>query len=395
MKKVRAMPTASAWLIQPEWMERLAASSMQDDENPGAVLRVSGDLPQRYETMQAQAGRIAIVGITGVLGRYDSWYSDTSVDQISEALEYAVSAPDVAGILLRIDSPGGEANGVSEMAQAIARAATKKPLVAYVDGYAASGAYWLASAAPQIVINETGWAGSIGALIAFYDMSEFEKNVGFKKIRFVSAQSPNKAPDPASEVGAAAYQKQVDDLATVFVEAVASNRKIPAEEIPTRFGGGAVYIGAEAVSLGLADRVGNLDLALDMLGRKIHQPARGGRVAMTIQELKTQFPEHASALMAEGAASERARIMAIVALNLGKEDHALAAQAIEDGTQTAGDVAVKVLAAQTERRRTMKAARTEDAQALAEATVATGDTIRTETEERAQLAALIAGKEAN
>lgn len=157
--------------------------------------------------------------------------------------------------MLNLDTPGGEVTGINEFAQMIFDARGKKPIVAYVDGMAASAGYWIASAADEIVTDETGLLGSIGVVAAVPNPDARSA----REVQFVSSQSPKKRPNPNTESGREQLQAMVDDLATVFVRTVARNRSVTESDVLDRFGQGAVLVGANAVQAGLADRLGSFE----------------------------------------------------------------------------------------------------------------------------------------
>lgn len=155
--------------------------------------------------------------------------------------------------MLDVDSPGGEVNGCSEVADMIYKARGTKPIVAYASGYCCSGAYWIASACDKIYATDTAVIGSIGVV------SIFEKDDENKTIEIVSSQSPNKRPNVETEKGKAKIQEHVDALADVFINKVALNRDISPKEVIENFGGGDVFVGQKAVSIGLADGLSSFE----------------------------------------------------------------------------------------------------------------------------------------
>jgi len=116
---------------------------------------------------------VATIEIVGPIVRHADLFSDisgaTSTERLARNFGAAANAPGVSSILLFIDSPGGEAFGIAEMAQMIAD--SKKPVVAYIGGYGASAAYYLASAADEVVIDSSALLGSIGTVMEATDYS--------------------------------------------------------------------------------------------------------------------------------------------------------------------------------------------------------------------------------
>jgi signal peptide peptidase SppA len=207
---------------------------------------------------------VAKIPVEGPIFRRADFFTEISgastIESLSTDLNAALENPDVKAIILYVDSPGGEVNGTSEFSDMIfaARKASDKPIIAYVSHLAASAAYWIASAADEVVVDNTASLGSIGVVAVVPDPAKQNS----KTIEFVSSQSPNKRPNPNTEKGKATIQDHVDDLAQVFVDAVARNRGVTSETVVQDFGRGGLMIGQKAVTAGLADRVGSYESVL-------------------------------------------------------------------------------------------------------------------------------------
>ena len=203
--------------------------------------------------------RIAIIPVRGVLLRYSHPFilAGTSYEQLTHALGTALDDPAVQGIILAIDSPGGEVNGCSELAQTIAQARGRKPIIAYAAGDAASGAYWLASACDKIIATDTSSLGSIGVVAAYSLPESADDNA--TALTLVSSQSPYKQLDAKQDSHRQKLQHRVDQIAQVFINGVANYRGISTERVINDFGGGDIIIGQQAVDCGLADRIGTLE----------------------------------------------------------------------------------------------------------------------------------------
>jgi ClpP class serine protease len=182
-------------------------------------------------------------------------------------LQAAVDDVDVRAILLNVDSPGGEASGVSEFANAVRAVRGKKPIVAYAGDLAASAAYWIGSAADRLVIGQGAALGSIGVRMTMSDTSARDERTGLRRFDFVSSQSPFKVSDPSKKPGAARIQARIDALANVFVAAVAENRGVSVAHVLDAFGRGDCLIGEAAIAAGMADSFGSFESTLAALAR--------------------------------------------------------------------------------------------------------------------------------
>lgn len=254
------------WAIQPDALEQIIQIAAREHEvSHDALEKYRADTVARAETLE-QRGPVAILHVAGPLFRRANLFTEfsgaTSYDILRRDLQVALDNRDIKSVLLNIDSPGGAVNGCGELAKAIY--ASEKPVVAYVGGMGASAAYWLASAARQVVVDDAALLGSIGVMAGIRDTSERDRANGVRDIEFVSSQSPNKNPSPDSEEGVTSYQKLVDDQAGVFIAAVARHRGVSADVVARDYGQGGVLVGADAVSAGMADGVGTFE---DVLAR--------------------------------------------------------------------------------------------------------------------------------
>lgn len=234
----------------------LERKALDLDFNPEAVAAKIGRPLDNARTVTVRDG-IAILPVSGPIFRYANLFTEisgaTSIEVLATDFQQALDDRSVKAIILEINSPGGEVDGTSELAQHIFDARGVKPITAYISHLGASAAYWLASACDVVVCNDTASLGSIG-VVGGARVSK-DKSV----VEFVSSQSPNKRPDPQTESGRAQLQSHVDALASVFIETIARNRDMSAEDVISNGGAGGLKVGQLAVDAGLADRVGTLE----------------------------------------------------------------------------------------------------------------------------------------
>ena len=254
-------------LVTPEAFETaIAIVTREDRAVPEAVEAKPGTKMDGAEAGMYRRGSVAVIPMVGPVFRYADFFTDmcggVTVERVARDLCTARDDPSVSAVVLAIDSPGGEVTGVAELAAMIRAAAGVKPVVAYVEGLGASAAYWLASAAGEIVCESTAILGSIGVVTGYVKRDD---PPGRRSYEFVSSQSPNKRPDPATEKGRAEIQRTVDDLAEVFIAAVAEYRDTTPEKVASDFGQGGVLVGQKAVDAGMADRVGSFESVLEEL----------------------------------------------------------------------------------------------------------------------------------
>lgn len=214
---------------------------------------------------------VAIIDIAGVLANEPSLfdaivYGATAYGQILDEVDQAVADPEVRGILLRVNSPGGDSDGAFETADALARLGKQKPLWAVADNSMFSAAYLLASSAARIYVPEyTGGAGSIGVYAQHVDWSEYNRKLGVKVTYIAEGEGKTDGnPDePLSESARATLESEVSRLYGLFVAAVSARRDLTEDAV--RDLGAALKYGPDAITAGLADRTGTFRDALSDL----------------------------------------------------------------------------------------------------------------------------------
>lgn len=266
-------------------LERFEAIETRTDA-ASAIEAVEAQLGRKMDNtrMTTMRGGVAVVPITGPIFRYADMFTQisgaTATSDLSLDFAQAVNSSAVDAILLNIDSPGGEATGINELADMIYSARTSKPVWAYIEGYGASAAYWLSSAAEHIVMDETAAAGSIGVVMGVPDPA----NKTAKMIEFVSSQSPNKRPDPTSERGKAQLQTMVDDMASVFVDKVAKHRDVSTDHVLNHFGAGGMKVGKAAVDAGMVDALGSFEGTVAALQAHVRAMTYSTRAAFSARD---------------------------------------------------------------------------------------------------------------
>jgi signal peptide peptidase SppA len=220
-----------------------------------------------------RSGTIAQIGVYGVLAHRAAFFAETSsggtsVQALAQAFRMAVSDPEITGILLDVDSPGGQVSGIPELAEEIRAARGQKPIVAVSNTLMASGAYWLASQADELVVTPSSLTGSVGVVMGHEDITGALEQEGVK-ITLVHAgdhKVETYPQSPLSPDARAHMQSLVDDVHGMFVAGVAKGRGLTAGDVRANFGGGRVLSPKAAVAAGMADRIDTLENARARLG---------------------------------------------------------------------------------------------------------------------------------
>ena len=181
------------------------------------------------------------------------------------AIEKAVSQSSVEAIVLRVDSPGGDAHASDLIWRAVKRADERKPVIASLGSVAASGGYYVACGARQIVANPSTITGSIGIFAGHVDFTDLLERYGVYQETITRGDSADilGAGHRWTERERAAMQRFVDAGYALFVKRVADGRSLTPEEVDA-VGQGRVWTGAQARSRGLVDSLGGLREAVEI-----------------------------------------------------------------------------------------------------------------------------------
>ena len=223
-----------------------------------------GDNRQRKPYLVTPEG-IAVIDVMGTLvhraSGMDALSGLTSYDQLADEILDAATDPAIKGIVLNIDSPGGEVAGLFDLADEIYSAREAKPICAVTDS-AFSAAYLLASAAGEIWTSQFGGNGSIGVIWTHMDQSQADAKEGLKYtiVRSRPQKAAGNVHEELSPEALANMQSLVARADGMLVAAVARNRGLSAKAVEDTEAG--LFFGRDAVDRGLADRVGTFNEAL-------------------------------------------------------------------------------------------------------------------------------------
>jgi capsid assembly protease len=277
---------ASAWLTTQQWAitpaaldQIIAIAGREHSPDFEAVLARQGERLARTGSVQLR-GDVAVVPIVGPIFRYANFFTAisgaTSIEDTALDFRAAVDDPRVRAIVLSIDSPGGSVAGISDFAKQVRAAATTKTVVAFVDGQAASAAFWIATAAPWLAISDSAIVGSVGVVagIRVADDKDF--------VEIVSSQSPDKRPNLRTDEGRAVVQRTIDSLAQVFINAVADYRQVSAATVVKSFGAGGVKVGRDAIKANMADEISTLEDIISSFQQAGHGPAAASLLRLKV-----------------------------------------------------------------------------------------------------------------
>ncbi len=205
--------------------------------------------------------KIAVVDIKGVI---------TSSRGIVEQIEKLKEDSDVKAIILRINSPGGGVGPSQEIYREVLRAKEKKKIIASMESVAASGGYYVACASDIIVANPGTITGSIGVVMEFSNVEDLLKKIGLRSYVIKSGKHKD-IGSPLREMTSeekAILQSVIDSVHSQFVRAVAEGRNMEERKV-RRIADGRIFSGEQAKELGLVDRLGSLQDAIEIAAEMI------------------------------------------------------------------------------------------------------------------------------
>lgn len=297
MKKFFASLLNEPWLVEEAWLEVMLKTFVDGTTfDPKSLQVIKSD--RLFDTRSAQIrGSKAHIAIHGPIFSKPNFLTEwlgigVVLTDIVGDIQLVLDNDSVESIVLDIDSPGGAVTGINEAASFIKEASKQKPITAYIGGVGASAAYWLASGADEIVLDATARVGSIGIVIAYPNPQKDDDYY----IEIVNTASPNKRPDIGTEKGKKVIIEQLDALADVFIDTVATNRDVLASTVINDFGKGGVLVGQQAVDVGMADRLGSFEELM-----KENNTEGDFSMKLTIDELKADHKEIYDTVKASGA----------------------------------------------------------------------------------------------
>lgn len=217
-------------------------------------------------------GTVAVLPLVGVIApRMDlmmEMSGGTSSQRFATELDAAIADPNVSAVVIDCDSPGGSVQGTPELAKRIHAARGSKPIIAVANGTMASAAYWICSAADEVVATPSADVGSIGVFCVHLDASEHFAKTGLKHtiIKAGAHKAEGNPYEPLSDDALAFQQAQVDEYYGMFVGAIAKHRGVKASDVEANYGQGRCLTAKQALAAGMVDRIATLEETIKRAG---------------------------------------------------------------------------------------------------------------------------------
>jgi len=253
---------SNVWYILPDKMDILLAF-LEARINNAELPEVENRASTKFSNVR---GDIALMELTGTIsqrmGIMDAASGGTSTDAFGAKFDELANDPKIKAIVIDVDSPGGSAYGLEELSTKIRQARKPgRPIIAIANSLMASAAYYIASAADEIVATPGGQVGSIGTIIVHTEISKADESIGVKRTIVKAPQNKGEANpfEPLSDGDAGALQATVDQYYDMFVSAIATNRSISKATVKVDFGQGRLLTSRDALAAGMVDRIGTLE----------------------------------------------------------------------------------------------------------------------------------------
>ena len=273
------------WFTTPEQLAAIA--EIVQLRIDGGRLSVD-EVEQRLEAAAAnqgpRAGRggaaVAVMPVYGTIFPRASLFTlmsgGASVDQLRATFREAMADDSVSALVMEFDSPGGQVDGIEELAAEIRDSRGRKPIVAIANTLMASAAYYLAAQADEIVASPSSLVGSIGVVYVHTDQSRKLDAEGITPtiIAIPKAKWEGSSLEPLSDDARAHLEQTAGDYYGQFVNAVAKGRGVSVETVRSGYGEGRVLTAKRALSAGMVDRVETLDDTIRRLSTGRVRPGR-------------------------------------------------------------------------------------------------------------------------
>jgi protease-4 len=230
-----------------------------------AIVAVTTVLTSLMGVLDKEKGKLRFgekVGVIEIEGMM------TEAREVIEQIKTFRERESIKAIVLRINSPGGPVGPAQEIYREIEKSVEEKKVVASLGSIAASGGYYVASAADRIMANPGTITGSIGVVMGYTNFQELFKKIGLSPVVIKSGEYKDLASPvrEMSEKEREILQTFTDNIHTQFIEDVAQGRGESPDAI-RKIADGRIFSGETAMQYGLVDRLGNLADAIEWAGR--------------------------------------------------------------------------------------------------------------------------------
>lgn len=256
-------------LLYRDQIDSVFAAQLKVKKSELKMINLSALAAQQTDDIEVKDGVVQVIYAEGEITQANispfAAGASTIGAGLGDKLREAAEDDDVKAVVLRMNSPGGDAFLSEQLWHAVKQLRSKKPVVVSMGDYAASGGYYISSAANRIVAQPNTLTGSIGIFGLFPNFSELVQKVGVN----VEVVKTNDFADltismpykPLTNEQRALIQRHVERGYDIFLSRVAEGRHMTKAQVDS-VGQGRVWLGRKAQTLGLVDKLGGLDVAI-------------------------------------------------------------------------------------------------------------------------------------
>lgn len=256
-------------LLYRDQIDSVFAAQLKVKKSELKMINLSALAAQQTDDIEVKDGVVQVIYAEGEITQANvspfAAGASTIGAGLGDRLREAAEDDDVKAVVLRMNSPGGDAFLSEQLWHAVKQLRSKKPVVVSMGDYAASGGYYISSAANRIVAQPNTLTGSIGIFGLFPNFSELVQKVGVN----VEVVKTNDFADltismpykPLTNEQRALIQRHVERGYDIFLSRVAEGRHMTKAQVDS-VGQGRVWLGRKAQTLGLVDKLGGLDVAI-------------------------------------------------------------------------------------------------------------------------------------
>jgi signal peptide peptidase SppA len=269
---------STVWAIMPEKLDAiLAFLSAKSGVGffSGAEIEIETKVATTAKNIKGKVALLPLVGtISQRIGSLQHTSGGVSTDEFGAWFDSAVNDNEIGAIVIDVDSPGGNVFGVQELSQKIFEARGIKPILAVANSLMASAAYWIASAADEIIVSPSSEVGSIGVIAVHTEQSGAQEQAGFKTTVMTAGKYKGEANpyEPLGDDAKSNIESRLSEFYSQFTSDVARNRDVKKADVIGGFGQGRVVGADTAIKEGMADRVATFE---SVINRLISPPRAG------------------------------------------------------------------------------------------------------------------------
>jgi protease-4 len=245
-------------------LKTLTGKSEEDKSFQQISLSTYADVKDTGSNKRSSDNKIALVYAEGDIVDGEGSPQSVGGETFARQMRRIRLDEDVKAVVLRINSPGGSATASEVIQREVRLTREKKPVIVSMGNYAASGGYWIATAANYIFAEPNTITGSIGVFGLQFNVQKLANDNGLswdvvKTGRYADSATVSRPKTPQE---LAIAQKMVNNIYNQFLDKVAEARKLPKQKV-AQIAQGRVWSGRDAKQLGLVDEIGGIDAAIE------------------------------------------------------------------------------------------------------------------------------------